>query len=76
MNATGRFVSAGQSEFIREYENASFTAAGRFVVEDGYSGTITGDGVFQGDGVFSGVMVRRVHSTSPMPYPENTAYGS
>ena len=34
VNATGRFVSTGQSEFIRDYENASFTAAGRFVVEE------------------------------------------
>ena len=69
VNATGRFVSAGQSEFIREYENASFTAAGRFVVEDGYSGTITGDGVFQGDGVFSGVMVREgtFHISNAIP---------
>ena len=69
VNATGRFVSTGQSEFIREYENASFTAAGRFVVEDGYSGTITGDGVFQGDGVFSGVMVREgtFHISNAIP---------
>ena len=58
VNATGRFVSAGQSEFIRDYENASFTAAGRFIVDEGNSGTITGNGVFQGDGVFSGLMVR------------------
>ena len=58
VNATGRFVSNGQSEFIRHYDNASFTAAGRFVVQDGASGKISGNGVFQGDGVFSGQMVR------------------
>ena len=69
VNATGRFVSAGQSEFIRDYENASFTAAGRFVVEEGNSGTITGDGVFQGDGVFSGLMVREgtFHISNAIP---------
>ena len=48
VNATGRFVSNGQSEFIRHYDNASFTAAGRFVVQDGASGKISGNGVFQG----------------------------
>ena len=58
VNATGRFVSEGQSKFIRHYENSSFTAAGRFTVEASGSGTITGDGVFQGNGLFSGPMVR------------------
>ncbi len=59
-NGTGKFVSDGQSLFIRHYSDATFTAAGKFDVNtdgDGPYGTITGDGTFQGDGTFSGPMV-------------------
>mgnify|MGYP001203388315 FL=1 len=59
-NGTGKFVSDGQSLFIRHYSDATFTAAGKFDVDadgDGPYGTITGDGTFQGDGTFSGPMV-------------------
>ena len=59
-NGTGKFVSDGQSLFIRHYTDATFTAAGKFDVNtagNGPYGTITGDGTFQGDGTFSGPMV-------------------
>ena len=59
-NGTGKFTSEGQSLFIRHYSDATFTAAGKFVVDadgEGPYGTITGDGTFQGDGIFSGPMV-------------------